>query len=127
MKRKAVKIEKVESILSQKITDVYQSKLEHQPEDISYKLFDHTLIITLSGIITSPEKLLQANEHYSLAKQVRETVDNIIHPQIKEIVEEVLDVKVVDFLSDTTIDHNITGAIAVFEFRSKDVPRKIEV
>lgn len=125
MKRKTIKIKNVESILSERIKAVYHSKLKHQPEEIAYKLFDHTLVITLSGIITSPEKLLQANEHYGLAKRVRKTVDGIIHPRIKEIVEEVLDVKVVDFLSDTTIDHDVTGAIAVFEFRSKEVAKKI--
>lgn len=45
----------------------------------------------------------------------------MIHPQIQTIIEEVLNVKVVDFLSDTTIDNNITGAIAIFEFKPKYV------
>ncbi|MGB5633399.1 MAG: Na-translocating system protein MpsC family protein [Waterburya sp.] len=45
---------------------------------------------------------------------------SIIHPQIQDIIEEVLDVKVVDYLSDTTIDNDITGAIAIFELISND-------
>ncbi|MEM7762345.1 MAG: DUF2294 domain-containing protein [Cyanobacteria bacterium P01_A01_bin.40] len=121
MRNKAVKFQKIESILSQKIQDVYREELEHQLDHISYKLFDHTLVITLEGIVTSPEKLLKANDRLDLAQQVRKVVDGVIHPQIQSVIEEVLDVKVVDFLSDTTIDNDLTGAIAIFEFKPKDL------
>ena len=116
MKNKVMGIKKIESILSQKIKDVYREQLEHKLDKISFKLFDHTLVITLEGIITSPEKLLQENDRLDLAKQVRKAVDEVIHPQIKNIIEEVLRVKVIDFLSDTTIDNDMTGAIAIFEY-----------
>ncbi|MDJ0573376.1 MAG: DUF2294 domain-containing protein [Pleurocapsa sp. MO_192.B19] len=121
MNKKAIRIKKIESLLSQKIKDVYQYQLEHQLDNVSYKLFDRTLVITLEGTITSPEKLLKDNDHFCLAKQVREAIDSVIHPQIKNIIEEVLNVKVVDFLSDTTIDNDITGAIAIFEFKPKNI------
>ena len=114
------KTREIELVLSQKIKRVYQEQLEHELEQISYELFDHTLVITLEGIVTSPEKLLKDNNHLYLAEEVRKVVDNVIHPQIKEIIEEVLEVKIIDFLSDTTIENNITGAIAIFEFRPKD-------
>lgn len=119
MNLKAIKTQKIEGILSRKIKDIYQYQLEHKLSNISYKLFDSTLIIMLEGTITSPEKLLKDNDHHCLAKEVRAAIERVIHPQIQEIVEEVLDVKVVDFLSDTTIDNDITGAIAVFELKSK--------
>ena len=90
-------------------------------DNISYKLFDHTLVITLEGIITSPEKLLKENDRLDLAKQIRKAVDGVIHPQIKNIIEEALDVKIIDFLSDTTIDNDVTGAIAIFEFKPKNI------
>jgi uncharacterized protein YbcI len=120
MNTKNIKIKKIESLLSQKIKDIYQQQLDHQLKSISYRLFERTLVITLEGTITSPEKLLKNNNHLYLAKQVREAVDNVIHPQIQKIIEEVLNVKVIDFLSDTTIDNDITGAIAIFEFNSND-------
>ena len=121
MNKKKVKIRKIEPLLSRKIKDVYQYQLEHQLENISYKLFDRTLIIMLKGTITSPEKLLKKSDRRCLANQVREVIDSIIHPQIKDIIEEVLNVKVVDFLSDTTIDNDLTGAIAIFEFKPKNI------
>ncbi|HHP7232293.1 MAG TPA: DUF2294 domain-containing protein [Xenococcaceae cyanobacterium] len=119
MPKNAIKIQKIESLLSQKIKDVYHAQLERQLDNISYKLFDHTLIIILEGTITSSEKLLKNHNCLLLAEQVRKTIDSVIQPQIKDIIEEVLDVKVIDFLSDTTIDNDLTGAIAIFEFKPK--------
>lgn len=112
------KFSKVEDLLSQKIIDIYQQQLEHQLDNISYKLFDRTLIVILEGAITSPEKLLKDNDRLHLAQQVRTAIDNVIHPQIKEIIEEVMNVEVTDFISDTTINSNITGAIAILKFQS---------
>lgn len=112
------KFSKLQSLLSEKIKDVYQEQLEHNLDSVSYKLFDHTLIVILEGAITSPEKLLKENDRLFLAKQVRTAIDNVIHPQIKNIIEEVMDVEVTDFMSDTAIDNNISGAIAILEFKS---------
>lgn len=119
MKNKAIKSQKIESVLIPKIKDIYHQELEQKLDNISYKLFDRILVILIEGIITSPEKLLQKKQRGDLAKQVRTTVDGVIHPQIKKIIEEVLEVKVIDFLTDTTMNNNLTGAIAIFEFTPK--------
>ena len=78
------------------------------------------LIIASQGIVTYPERLLQENR-LDLAWEIREAVDRIINSQIRSIVERVLDVRVVDFLSNTTIDRKITGTIAIFKFEAKDI------
>lgn len=121
MNKKGIRIKQIESLLSRKIRNVYRERLEHKLNNISYKLFDRTLVIILEGTTTSPEQLLKENDRLDLAKQVREAIDRLIHPQIQDIIEEVLDVKVVDYLSDTTIDNDMTGAIAIFEFKPKDI------
>ncbi len=121
MNQKVIKVQEIKKLLSRKIQAVYQDRLEHQLDNISYKLFDHTLIVILEGIITSPEELLKNSDRAHLAQQVREVIDSAIQPRIKDIIEEVLEVKVVDFLSDTTIEQNLTGAIAIFEFKPKNI------
>lgn len=121
MSNKASKIKKIESLLSQKIKNVYQERLDHRLDNISYKLSNRTLIVTLEGSITFPEKLLQENDRLYLAKQVRKAIDRILHPQIRNIIEEELDVKIVDFLSDSTVENNLTAAIAIFDFKPTDI------
>lgn len=120
MNYQKIKYQKVESILLPRIRDIYDDKLDCELDNISYKLFDRTLVIILEGIITPPEKLLRQSNCRVLAEQVRKAVDGMIHPQIQNIIEEVLEVKVIDYLSNTTIDNDITGAIAVFEFKPND-------
>lgn len=115
MDRKMTPIKKINLLLSQKIKDIYQKKLGHKLDNVYYRLFDNTLIIMLDGTITSPEKLLKNNAHLDLAKEVRQVIDSVIQPQIQNTVEEILDVKVIDFLTDTTIDNDITGGISIFE------------
>ena len=43
-----------------------------------------------------------------------------VQPQIKTSIEEVMDVKIVDFLCDTTVETSRTGAIAVLGLKSKN-------
>ncbi|MEM8831860.1 MAG: DUF2294 domain-containing protein [Cyanobacteria bacterium P01_G01_bin.19] len=120
MKRKPLKFKEIESILSRKIQNIYQAELEKEPENITYKLFNRTLIVTMEGIVTSSERLLRNNNRLELAEQVRQAVDSVIHPQIQDTIEEVLNVKIVDFLSDTTIKSDLTGAIAIFEAKLEE-------
>ena len=109
---------KVESLLSEKIENIYQEQLEHTPDNIYYKIFDRTLIVIIEGAITTPEKILKCHNRHYLAQQVRKAIDDVIHPQIKTIIEEVMEVEVTDFMSDTTINNNMTGAIAILGFKS---------
>ena len=108
----------VESLLSKRIENIYQEQLKHKLDNVYYKIFDRTLIVIIEGSITTPEKVLESNDRHCLARQVRKAIDDVIHPQIKTIIEEVMEVEVTDFMSDTTINNNITGAIAILGFKS---------
>jgi uncharacterized protein YbcI len=119
MNKISITTEQLEKILSPKIRSIYKKQLEHQLSAISYRLFDRTLVVILEGTLTPPEQLLKQSDRQQLAKQVRQAIDRIIQPQIKTTIEEVMNVKVIDFLSDTTIDTSRTGAIAIFEFHPK--------
>lgn len=122
MTKKQFQLGELERILSEQIINLYNSKLEHQLSEISYKWFDDNLIIIMEGTVTQPEKLLNDSSQKKLAQKVRAVFDKIIQPQIKILIEEVFNVTVVDFLTDTTIDTGRTGAIAIFELQPKNFP-----
>ncbi|MBE9167204.1 DUF2294 domain-containing protein [Pleurocapsales cyanobacterium LEGE 06147] len=119
MSKISIATEQLEKILSPKIKSIYKKQLEHQLSNISYRLFERTLVVILEGTVTPPEQLLKQSNCQQLAEQVRRAIDRIIQPQIKTTIEEAMNVKVIDFLSDTTIDTNRTAAIAIFEFHPK--------
>jgi len=95
------------------IKDIYSKELGHQVKDVTVKLRNSNLIIIVEGTVTKPEQLLSQTQNRKLAKQVRKFIDDVIQPQIKNSLEEAIEVKIVDYLSDTVIDSNITGAIAI--------------
>lgn len=105
----------LEDVLSPKIRDIYKNQLKHQLDSVSFYLFERTLIVILEGTVTPPEKMLNNNEKICLAKKVRKVIDSILKPQLKKIIEDVMNVKVVDFLCDTTLESDCTSAIIIFE------------
>ncbi|NJL84438.1 MAG: DUF2294 domain-containing protein [Chloroflexaceae bacterium] len=115
--------ESITSHLSTRIRELYEHELDHQVSAINYHLFDQTLILILEGTVTPPEQLLTRISQKDLARQVRDVLDRLVQPQIRTLIEEVMNVEVVDFLSDTAIESGRTGAIAIFEFRPNLPPQ----
>lgn len=109
--------------ISQIIKDIYSKELGHQVKEVKVKLRNSNLIIIVEGTVTKPEQLLSQTQNRKLAKQVRKFIDDVIQPQIKNSLEEAIEVKILDYLSDTVIDSNITGAIAIFEFKLNSLLR----
>lgn len=117
--KRALVIKKLESVLSKRINEIYKAHLKQPLNSISYQLFDKTLVIVIEGSVTQVEQILNENERQQLAKQVRNAIDDIVNPQIKNTIEEIMDVNVIDFLSDTTTNSNHSAAIAIFELKTK--------
>ena len=106
-------IRKLEKLLDQKIRDIYHKNLEHDIDNIHFQRCDFTLIIILEGTITTIEKLLYHNDRKLLAQNIREFIDSMLLPQVRKTIEQTTKVEVIDFLSDTTIENNLTGAIII--------------
>ena len=105
----------LERLLSQRLQALYREQLGHQPSKVSFQLFDEKVAIIVENSITPPEQLLANTGQAELAQQVRADLDKAIQPQLKEAIEEVLNVNVLDILSDATIETGRTGIIAVLD------------
>jgi uncharacterized protein YbcI len=103
----------VERTLAQRIQALYREQLGHQPSKVTCQLSDRNLVIVLEDSITQPEQLLAHTGRQELAEQVRSDLDDAIQPQIKELIEEILNVEVVELLSDATLETGRSGIIAV--------------
>lgn len=105
----------LERLLSQRLQSLYRTQLGHQPGKVTCQLFDEKLAIIIENSITPPEQLLANTGKAELAEQVRSDLDEAIQPQIRAAIEEVLNVTVLDLLSDATLETGRTGIIAVLE------------
>lgn len=103
----------VERTLAQSIQALYREELGHQPSKVTCKLTDHSLVIILENSITQPEQLLAQAGRQELAEQVRNDLDEAIEPKIKSLIEEILEIDVIELLSDATLETGRSGIIAI--------------
>ena len=103
----------LERELSQKIQAFYRHHLGHQPSKVTCQIFNEKLVIILEDSITTAEQLLLQEGKEELAGEVRSNLDEAIQPELKQVIAEILDVEVIDILSDATLDTGRTGIIAV--------------
>jgi uncharacterized protein YbcI len=103
----------LERQLSQSIQAFYRRHLEHQPSKITCQLFDSKLAIIIEDSITNTEQILVDEGKDDLARKVRSNLEDAIQPELKQLIEEITKVEVIDLLSDATLDTGRTGMIAV--------------
>ncbi|MBD2184290.1 DUF2294 domain-containing protein [Planktothrix sp. FACHB-1355] len=103
----------LERTLSQRIQALYRNQLGHQPSQVTCEIFDTKIVIVLEDAVTQPEQVLVNNGQQELAEQVRSDLNAAIQPQLKDLIEEVVGVDVVDLLSDAKLDTGRTGTIVI--------------
>lgn len=105
----------LERTLSQRIQALYRSQLGHKPGKIDCQICDDKISIVLEDSITKPEQLLAENGQEELAKQVRSELNDMIQVPLKELLEELLKIPVLDLLTNAKLETGRTGTIAVLE------------
>lgn len=103
----------LERTLAQQIQALYRNQLGHRLGAIDCQIFDHKIAIVMEKAVTQPEQLLASSGKDDLAEQVHSDLNAVIQPQLKELIEAIVGVPVVDLLSDTTLETERTGMIAV--------------
>ena len=103
----------MERAISQKIQALYKRALGHQLGRVTCQLFDAKVVIVLENSISQPVKLLLEESRIELAERVCHDINSAMQPQIKELLANVLGVKVLDVLSDTALSIGSTGITGV--------------
>ncbi|MBE9128362.1 MULTISPECIES: DUF2294 domain-containing protein [unclassified Coleofasciculus] len=109
----------LERTLSQRIQSLYREYLGHQPSKITATIDRERITILIENALTQPEQLLVERGQETLTEQVRVDLEQAIEHPLRDLIEDVVGVKVVDLLSDTTLKTGRTGTIAVLA----DVPK----
>jgi uncharacterized protein YbcI len=103
----------LERKLSQEIQAFYRQHLGHLPSKVTCQLFGAKLAIIIENSITSAEKVLMDEGKSDLAQKVRSNLDVAIQPELKQLIEKITEVEVLDILSDATLATERTGIIVV--------------
>ena len=126
---------KLERTLSQGIQALYRSQLGPSTSQTLCNLVDNKLIIVVENGLTQPEKLLAENGQQDLALQVRTQLESLLELPLKDLIQKVLGVGVIDLLRDATLETGRTGTIAILDsapqvrdsnYKSKTQPQAFE-
>ena len=104
----------IEHILAERIQSLFIDQLGHQPEDIYCRFLDNKLTIVIENAITKPEKLLIAAGYQDIVKKARGSIEEILQPEFKKIIEEISNSQVSNILFATHLDTNYVSIIALF-------------
>lgn len=103
----------LERTLSQRIQALYRNRLGHRLGNVDCQIFDEKIAIVLENAVTQPEQLLANNGKEDLVEQIHSDLSEVMQPQLKELIETIVGVPVVDLLTDTKLETERTGMIAV--------------
>ena len=103
----------LERTLSQRIQALYRNQLGHRLSHVDCELLEAKIPIVLEKSVTQPEQLLVDQGKDELVEALHSELDAAMRPQLQALIEEVVGVSVVDFLSDVTLETERTGIIAI--------------
>ena len=109
----------LERKLSQEIQSLYRRHLGHQPSKVTCQIFDAKLAVIIEGSITNAEQILIIEGKKKLAEEVRSNLDNSIQSELRQLIENIAEVEIVDLLSDATLNTGRTGIIAILNSTPK--------
>ncbi len=122
-------IGQLEREISNRIRSLYNAQLGQRIGKIICHFFDTQLAITIENSVTFAEKTLLDSGNNILAEQVRFDLDKIIKPLLKNTIEEVIHISVLELMSSTSLASGRTGIIAILSqlpmVRNPRAPRAI--
>ncbi|MEB3216947.1 MAG: Na-translocating system protein MpsC family protein [Nostocales cyanobacterium 94392] len=104
----------IETIIAERIQSLFITQLGHKPEDVYCRFLDDKLTVIIQNAVTKPEQLLMAAGHQDVVRKARGRIEEILQPQLQEIIEEVSNSQVKDILFATHLDTNYVSIIALF-------------
>lgn len=106
-----------ERYLAQRIQVLYRTYLESQPASVSCQMFDNKIAIVLDNFMTRPVQLLSEQGKQELATEVRFNLNKALEPKLKALIEEIVGIPVIDWLSNAKLESGHIGAIAILADR----------
>lgn len=103
----------LERQLSQTIQSLYREKFGHLPSKVVCHLFSDKLAIIIEDAITAIEKLLIENSRLDLAENMRSAVNRDFSVQVKQTINEILKVEIIDIISESCLNSDYLGMIAI--------------
>ena len=103
----------LERDLSQNIRSFYVDEINHSPQKITCKLFSQYVAIVADEALTPLEHNLWKSGNKDLIIKVRSEINSIFKPKLEKIIEQILNVKVEEILTEVAFAGNKLGTLVI--------------
>ena len=103
----------LERDISQKINALYHKQLAHRAKKVNCHLLDNKIIIFSEEVVTPLEKVLLKAPSFHLSHQIRTILDSSIKEKITELIEEIVRVRVINCIYETSIDTDSAVGVVI--------------
>ncbi|MBE9043228.1 DUF2294 domain-containing protein [Pleurocapsales cyanobacterium LEGE 10410] len=101
----------LERQLSQAIQSLYHLRFGHMLRKVVCHIFADKVAIVAEDTVTSIEQLLAENSQLELANNIRKAVNEAFTTDVKQQVTNILQVEVLEAISDSTLESGYMGMI----------------
>ena len=101
----------LERQLSQTLQSIYREQFGHSTSKITCHLFKNKVAIVAEDTVTKIEKILLDNSQLDLAHSLRSIISKTFATQIKQAIGHILQVEVIDLVSDSSLDSGYLGIL----------------
>jgi uncharacterized protein YbcI len=105
----------LERQLSQTIQSLYRVQFGQLPSKIACHLFADKVAIVAEDTVTTIERLLLDSAKTELAGSIRAAINKAFTVQVKDRIQEILQVGVIDIICDSTVDSGYLGIVVFLE------------
>ena len=103
----------LEKSLSQNIRAFYVREINHPPQNIICRLFSRYIAISADEVLTPLECSLWKSGKEELTIEIRSEINDIFKPKLTSVIEETLNIKVEEILSNVTFESNRLGTLVI--------------
>ena len=116
----------LEKQLAQTLQSIYRQKFKHPIGKISCHLFNNKVAIVAEDTVTKVEKVLIDNSQLDLALRLRSVISEAFTAQVKQVVGDILQVEVIDLVSDSDLKSGHLGILVFLNSTPKmRLPKKM--
>lgn len=117
----------LERIITQSFREFYRQRLGCNLQKASCTLFCNYLVIVAEEGITPIEKTIKELGQIETLLEIRQSINRVLKPQLKEIIQEIVVVEINDIICHLNFDSGRLMAIAVFNESPKIRSKKSKV
>jgi uncharacterized protein YbcI len=105
----------LENQIAERIQHLYHQTLGQQPDKVICSLSGQMLSVLMENAITKTELLLNSTGDPEMAQTVSISLDRILQPQVKQLIEEIVNKKVYEVVTSTQIETRRRNAVVTIE------------